>query len=198
MPRKTDKRERLVEAAKTLMHQKGYNQTTLADIAEMAEVPLGNVYYYFKTKEAIAETVINNLHNELKARLAAFEQNDTPLERLKAFIAYESTQAESYARFGETNGTLCQELAKVKTSDLLPSLSGSLLNELIVWVELQYQTMGATDNARTLALQLVANLQGNALLASTANNAELYVRLNNVLLSTVSAKVKANAALETA
>ncbi len=32
MPRKTDKRVRLIEAAKVLIHQKGFNQTTLADI----------------------------------------------------------------------------------------------------------------------------------------------------------------------
>ena len=58
MPRKTDKRVRLIEAAKVLIHQKGFNQTTLADIAQEADVPLGNVYYYFKTKEAIGEAVI--------------------------------------------------------------------------------------------------------------------------------------------
>ena len=58
MPRKTDKRIRLIEAAKVLIHQQGFNLTTLADIAQEADVPLGNVYYYFKTKEAIGEAVI--------------------------------------------------------------------------------------------------------------------------------------------
>ena len=55
MPRKTDKRVRLIEAAKVLIHQQGFHLTTLADIAQEADVPLGNVYYYFKTKEAIGE-----------------------------------------------------------------------------------------------------------------------------------------------
>ena len=49
MPRKTDKRVRLIDAAKVLIHQQGFNLTTLADIAQEADVPLGNVYYYFKT-----------------------------------------------------------------------------------------------------------------------------------------------------
>ena len=43
----------LLEAANKLVHQQGFNQTTLADIAKAAQVPLGNVYYYFKTKEDI-------------------------------------------------------------------------------------------------------------------------------------------------
>ena len=31
--------------------------TTLADVAEMAKLPLGGIYYYFKTKDALAEAV---------------------------------------------------------------------------------------------------------------------------------------------
>ena len=70
MPRKTDKRVRLIEAAKVLIHQKGFNQTTLADIAQEADVPLGNVYYYFKTKEAIGDAVIDRRALEWKDKLA--------------------------------------------------------------------------------------------------------------------------------
>ena len=61
MPRKTDKRIRLIEAAMILIHQQSFNLTTLADIAHKADVPLGNVYYYFKKKEDIGEAVIEKL-----------------------------------------------------------------------------------------------------------------------------------------
>ena len=47
------KRDRLVQAALTVTYQQGFQATTLADIAQFAEVPLGNVYYYFRTKEAL-------------------------------------------------------------------------------------------------------------------------------------------------
>ena len=57
MPRikQNDKRDRLVEAADKLIYEKTFHTTTLADIAKEADVPLGNVYYYFKTKDAIME-----------------------------------------------------------------------------------------------------------------------------------------------
>ena len=45
------KRERLVAAAVALAYEQGYRRTTLADIAEQSGVPLGNVYYYFRTKD---------------------------------------------------------------------------------------------------------------------------------------------------
>ena len=46
------KRDRLIEAAKEKFYQQGVARTTLADIAQQAQVPLGNVYYHFRTKEA--------------------------------------------------------------------------------------------------------------------------------------------------
>ena len=42
-----DKRSRLLSAAMGLAYQNGFGATSLADIAREAEVPLGNVYYYF-------------------------------------------------------------------------------------------------------------------------------------------------------
>ena len=53
-----DKRSRLIEAAVKLVHRQGFNKTTLADIALESEVPLGNVYYYFKTKDDIGQALI--------------------------------------------------------------------------------------------------------------------------------------------
>ena len=47
------KRGRLVAAAREVMYANGVNGTSLADIAAAAGVPLGNVYYYFRTKEAL-------------------------------------------------------------------------------------------------------------------------------------------------
>ena len=64
MPRKTDKRLRLVEAAMVLIHQQSFNLTTLADIAHKADVPLGNVYYYFKNKEEICLELWRRWHIE--------------------------------------------------------------------------------------------------------------------------------------
>src|SRR5258708_4700142 len=53
-----DKRSRLVSAAVSLAYQNGFGATSLADIAREAEVPLGNVYYYFKTKDDIGDAIV--------------------------------------------------------------------------------------------------------------------------------------------
>jgi AcrR family transcriptional regulator len=50
--------DRLIEAAKARFYQQGVARTTLADIAQQAQVPLGMVYYHFRTKEALVEAVV--------------------------------------------------------------------------------------------------------------------------------------------
>jgi TetR/AcrR family transcriptional repressor of nem operon len=41
------KRQRLVDSARELIHEQGVQRTTLAQIAERADAPPGNVYYYY-------------------------------------------------------------------------------------------------------------------------------------------------------
>ena len=52
------KRACLIEAAKARFYQQGVARTTLADIAQQVQVPLGMVYYHFRTKEALVEAAV--------------------------------------------------------------------------------------------------------------------------------------------
>jgi AcrR family transcriptional regulator len=52
-PRAEDTRKRIYEAAMELFREKGFEQTTMRDIAAKAEVALGGAYYYYSSKEAI-------------------------------------------------------------------------------------------------------------------------------------------------
>ncbi len=51
--RAEDTRRRIYEAAMELFREKGFEQTTMRDIAAKAGVALGGAYYYFSGKEAI-------------------------------------------------------------------------------------------------------------------------------------------------
>jgi AcrR family transcriptional regulator len=52
-PRAEDTRRKIYEAALELFREKGFEQTTMRDIAAKAGVALGGAYYYFASKEAI-------------------------------------------------------------------------------------------------------------------------------------------------
>jgi len=52
-PRGEDTRRKIYEAAMELFREKGFDETTMRDIAAKAGVALGGAYYYFSSKDAI-------------------------------------------------------------------------------------------------------------------------------------------------
>src|SRR3984957_10227902 len=51
-------RDLILEAAAKLFRRQGYSATTLRQIASMAEIKAGSIYYYFDSKEAILDEVL--------------------------------------------------------------------------------------------------------------------------------------------
>jgi AcrR family transcriptional regulator len=54
---KADSRTRLLRAAEKTTYLYGFGSASIADIAKEAQVPVGNVYYYFKTKDEIGGAI---------------------------------------------------------------------------------------------------------------------------------------------
>ncbi len=111
-PRGTEKRRRLTEAAARVLHEQGVERTTLADIAGAAGVPVGNVYYYFKTKDDLVKAALaeHTAHlTELTDRLDALPD---PRDRLKALVGAWVGRRDIAARYGCPTGTLAVELDK--------------------------------------------------------------------------------------
>jgi TetR/AcrR family transcriptional regulator, transcriptional repressor for nem operon len=170
------KRERLVAAACRVLHEQGVERTTLADIALAADVPVGNVYYYFKTKDQLVEAAINAHGNDLRAVLSALDRRRTPQARLKGLIGALVEQRDVAARYGCPFGTLACELDK--RPDGLDRTAADVLGILADWAEQQFRSMGFGDQAeaRDLAIALIASYQGISLLTNTFRDPELMVR----------------------
>jgi TetR/AcrR family transcriptional regulator, transcriptional repressor for nem operon len=158
------KRERLVRAAKDLLYEQGVERTTLAEVAARADVPPGNVYYYFKTKDDLVEAAIASQREDVQSTLAALDTHRTPKARLRALVRVFIEQRDQVAQSGCPQGSLCSELDK--RGDRLSDACGELLRIPISWAERQFEEMGRRD-ARELAVALIAGYQGAALLANT-------------------------------
>jgi AcrR family transcriptional regulator len=171
--RRPGKRERLIAAALQLLHQQGVERTTLADIAKAADVPVGNVYYYFKTKDELVDAVVASRIAETQAALDALGQHRTPKARLKAFVRMLVGQADLTAVYGCPQGSLCSELDKRADG---PGVDcAELLGRPIDWAEEQFRAMGRRD-ARELAVALIASYQGIALLTNTFRDPQMMTR----------------------
>jgi AcrR family transcriptional regulator len=175
MSRKNDKRERLIDAADELIYQQTFNSTTLADIATRADVPLGNVYYYFKTKDDILKAVVHKRAGALNSQFSAWEQElPNAKERLRAFISQTIQTSDTTAQYGCSLGSLCQELGKYTGE--LSHLAAELMHKTLGWVETQFKTLGKGEQANILAKYLVASLQGVSLLTLTFKDPNLIQR----------------------
>jgi TetR/AcrR family transcriptional repressor of nem operon len=167
------KRERLVAGARQVIHEQGVEKTTIADIARAAGVPVGNVYYYFKTKDDIVDATIESLAAGVRGQLESLERHRTPQARLKALVRELTAQGELTAAYGCPMGSLCSELEKRPGGQ--DRHCSELLRLPVDWAEQQFRAMGRRD-ARDLAVALIASYQGIALLTNTFRDPALMTR----------------------
>jgi TetR/AcrR family transcriptional regulator, transcriptional repressor for nem operon len=167
------KRERLVASAGELLHRHGADAPTLADIAHAADVPPGNVYYYFKTRDDLVRAVIASRADEIRALLASIEGRSTPRLRLKALARSWTDVADLVVAFGCPIGTLASDLGR-RDDDLAAEAAG-LMGLMIEWAAGQFRAMGRRD-ARDLATTLLAGVQGAAVLANALQDPKLLTR----------------------
>ena len=168
-----DKRTRLIETAMKLAYRNGFRETSLADIAEAARVPVGNVYYYFKTKEELAEAVVERRLEEFRAARAEWDRWSSPKERLFAFVESIHGNREQLARGGCPLGGLCSELQK--EGGALAKKSVALFTEPMGWLKEQFRAAGHEEDARELSAHLFCAYQGMAAVAHAANDPGLVV-----------------------
>jgi AcrR family transcriptional regulator len=163
----------LVAGASEVIHQQGVEKTTIADIARAADVPVGNVYYYFKTKDQLVEAAIESYARNIRSLLDSLERHRTPQARLKALVRALTNERELAAQYGCPLGSLCSELDK--RTDGLDRECAQLLALPVDWAERQFRQIGRRD-ARDLAVALIASYQGIALLTNTFRDPELMTR----------------------
>lgn len=90
-PKKSEQtRQRILDAAAHVFSQRGYALAYLKDIAKEAGTPIGNLYYYFESREAIVEEILNKVTSEIdenvRRDLAAAPETANLAERLSLAI----------------------------------------------------------------------------------------------------------------
>jgi TetR/AcrR family transcriptional regulator, transcriptional repressor for nem operon len=168
------KRDALVSAASSLIHLRGYEGTTLARVADAAKVPLGNVYYYFRTKDALAAAVLASREQELAQLFALLEREHLhPRDRICGFVSAFADSAESVAKHGCPYGGLTNELSKREGA--LGKQAALLFDVQIAWLTAQF-VLGAepTPQASERAKTLVCDIQGACVLSLAMRDPDFF------------------------
>ncbi len=167
-----DKKSRLVAAAADLFHRRGLTSTSLANVAHHAEVPQGNVYYYFRSKNDLAAAVADEWLRRVDRSLDEVESDTDPWERLSSFIARAERCRSDYAVAGCPIAGLNRDLRQIG-GDLAVAAAPAYERQL-AWLAAQFAAGGVKrDDAEGHARFLLAAIQGSFLVGHALHDERL-------------------------
>jgi AcrR family transcriptional regulator len=81
------RRQEILDAAALIFHEKGYESTSIQDIADAVGILKGSLYYYIDTKEDLLYDILREVHQTGDAALASVEETDgDALVKIRAFV----------------------------------------------------------------------------------------------------------------
>jgi AcrR family transcriptional regulator len=79
----------IIAIAETLFAEKGFDGTSIRDIAKAADINIAMISYYFGSKEKLLEAVVFHRINAMRLMLAnLFEENISPIEKMENLIRF--------------------------------------------------------------------------------------------------------------
>lgn len=79
----------IIAIAETLFAEKGFDGTSIRDIAKAADINIAMISYYFGSKEKLLEAVVFHRINAMRLMLAnLFEENISPIEKMEKLIRF--------------------------------------------------------------------------------------------------------------
>lgn len=164
------KRDRLIDSAAILFHQQGITSTSLADIAKHADIPIGNVYYYFKTKDELAIAALSKRREQFSAAYRMIEEHvPDPRQRLIEAIYYFEKVRDEYTKFGCPIGKIISDATP--DQKVVAELAANIFDEFVNWSETQFRSLGHSSTSRQYAISIMASIQGATIMAKSMKDA---------------------------
>ena len=95
-------RAQLLDAAEEVFGKKGFHETTLKEIAELAEFSVGSVYSFFENKDDLFQQIFVRRGDEFMPQLRELLEPDTgtPVEQLHRLVDFEIGWFRANHHFG--------------------------------------------------------------------------------------------------
>src|SRR6266545_1076230 len=94
-------RAQLLDAAEEVFGRKGFHETTLKEVAELAEFSVGSVYSFFESKDDLFRQIFIRRGSEFMAGMArVVDQDLPPREILHALVEFQVGFFREHTRFG--------------------------------------------------------------------------------------------------
>jgi AcrR family transcriptional regulator len=170
MARRSDAKQKMVQAAKQLIRERGYNATAFSDVLEVSGAPRGSVYFHFpggKTQLAM-EAAEAHAHEQVAIIDQAAEQTGSAAGFIEAYfdLARDNMVLSGYAR-GCGIAPLVMEGAAQESREV-DETSRRAFTEMIDRLAFHFVGFGVDRTAaRSLADAVMAGAEG-AMITSRA------------------------------
>jgi AcrR family transcriptional regulator len=122
---RTTRRKMIFDSAAGVFNQKGFADATMIDIATRAQIAVGTIYLYFKSKPdiyfSLTKPALENLSNRLK-RIANNKQNDPDVKIKKLLHEVEAFYFRNRDAYNLLTRTKASEYIKLFPEDNLHTL----------------------------------------------------------------------------
>lgn len=157
-------RERIIEAANHLVYIKGFNQTSIADVANAVGITKGNLNYHFKSKEELLEAIVQFRIVEITEMLKQWDEKFPDAKvRLKRFVKMLLNEEKDIVRYGCPMGSLNTELGKFQLS--LRDSSREMFDLFQHWLEKVFKQLDGSKKSKERSQHLLSMAQGAALMS---------------------------------
>lgn len=180
MGRTSDARERILDAACTLIHTRGYVGIGVAEICTKADVRKGSFYHYFESKQALTLEVVDLHWQQQRATwIATLSTDDEPLQRLESLVRLQiAAQRTAHDTDGHIDGCLLGNLAlelSNQDGDVQKKLQEIFADQidLVAAVLAEAAEQGAIPESNATvetARGVVAQLEGLVMFAKLSND----------------------------
>ena len=175
----SDTKQRIIGSAIQLFAEKGYQATTIAEIAKLAEANAGSVYFFFPTKQDILLAVLDTYCEGIEPMLLqpAWKDVPDPIDRVFALLErYRSFLMGTECRYGCPIGILALELHEPD-----PVVQQKLAANFEKWttaiegcLRAAAERFPADVNFRDLAIFTLTTMEGGVMQARTFRHPETF------------------------
>ncbi len=171
-------REKLFEAAQTLILEKGFAGTTVDDICKASKLTKGSFFHYFKSKENLGVRLLEKYCASSKEMFACgcCQEEKDPLKRIYGFLDYMIGMSKKGGGKGCLLGSMAQELSD--THPEIRSICCRGFSEIAAHLESDLKAAKAkyapkaSFDPKSLAEHFVTVLEGSMLVSKVRKGTE--------------------------
>lgn len=184
MPRVSDqhlaaRRQQILDAARTCFTRTGFHTTTMHDVVREANLSVGAVYRYFRSKEELAGALAEQVVDTIVGRVGEAVAHEPPLpldQTLERVLAIMEPQLGPDGMFRVALQLWSEALRSPALAELVVTLYSRLRGQFIAYAKSAYPDA----NPEEVAVVMVSIVQGYALQRVLAGQPDMATYLSGV------------------